>query len=139
MAGLADVEHGQSIVVGVGDIERFAVRAERQRIWRATERRFGDKAHIDLPGDARLLRVHDAHRIAIAVRHEKALFIRGEQEIIGLFLDLHLANRRAAFEVDDRHVLFAPVADVGRAFIGRYRAGVGLVADAEGRADFHFE
>ena len=60
----ANVDDGDAIIVGVGDIERLAIGGDRQRVGGAPLRGLGEKSREDRFGDDAAAGVDDGHGIA---------------------------------------------------------------------------
>ena len=124
--GVAHVDEGDCVVVGVGDDERQTVWRQGQRIRRRGWRRPREQIHRDLLDRLSRKRVIDPHRRTAAARDEQSPAVGRQKHRVRMLVRRQLVDerqRRRGKHLDARP---APKRHVQRLAVRRHHAGVRL-------------
>ena len=80
-AGLGDGNHGDVVVIGVGDVEQFLIAVEGERVGRGAAGGARIERRYDLLGSLERAGIDDDHAVIGGAGHEEAA-VAGEQQIV---------------------------------------------------------
>ena len=115
VASMLDVDDGHAVVVGIGDVQRFAVGRNAEGVGRAAFGRLRKQS-----GENRLLHgaelgVDHLHGVARGAGHEQPVVAGVQGQLVGMLADRNSGDRAQRFRIDDEHAPIGPVADVQQA------------------------
>src|SRR6202000_820869 len=86
-AGFADVEDGEAVVVGVGNVQCFVVIAEGYRVAGSAAELGRINGGVEGLQHLRLFDVDHGHRIVVGVRHVEKFSVAGDAQVVGVVTD----------------------------------------------------
>ena len=112
---MLDIDHGNAIVVGIGDVERFAVRRNAEGVRRATLGGLRKERRVDCLLHRASSCVDDVYRVARGARDEQTIIFGVQGKLVRMFADGNAVDAPQRLPIDDQNASVGPVADVKQA------------------------